>query len=152
MTKVYVATSWKNDYQPAIVKSITSWGYDVYDFRHPVEGNDGFHWSNIDIEYRSWDVAEYRKALEHPLAIEGFMFDMEALDDADIVVLVTPSGRSAHVEAAYHKGKGKPVILCIAEYDEPDLMYKMFNFITCTEKELEQALKLSSMLVPLNLT
>ena len=55
---------------------------------------------------------------------------MDALNTADVLVLVLPSGRSAHVEAGYHAGHGKPVVVFIPEErSEPELMYKMFTAI-----------------------
>ena len=61
---------------------------------------------------------------------------MDALKWSDVVVLLLPSGRSAHSEAAWHCGQGKPVIVHSPEPCEPELMYKMYNAITEDEDEL----------------
>ena len=67
----------------------------------------------------------------HPRIAEGFRSDMCALKWADTVVLVMPSGRSAHIEAGYAVGAGKEVyVLLNAEGHEPDLMYLMCTAMT----------------------
>jgi nucleoside 2-deoxyribosyltransferase len=49
---------------------------------------------------------------------------MDALEDCDACVLVMPCGRSAHLEAGFAIGAGKPTAILISE-GEPELMYKM---------------------------
>lgn len=44
---IYVASSWRCEWQPAVVAALREAGYEVYDFRNP-PGNTGFHWSSID--------------------------------------------------------------------------------------------------------
>ena len=60
---------------------------------------------------------------------------------ADTCVLLLPSGRSAHLEAGYMKGRGKRLIIHIPEYDGPDLMYLLADNITVTIFELLEVLK-----------
>jgi hypothetical protein len=137
---IYVASSWRNSYQPAMVKFLRSAGHDVYDFRNPCDGNTGFSWSEIDPEWQGWDISAFRQALQSPIAEEGYRCDIEALEKADVVVLLLPSGRSAHIEAAYHRGRGGVVIVHSPERCEPELMYKMFNAFTIDETELVELL------------
>lgn len=47
MKKIYVASSWRNDFQPTVVKYLREAGYDVYDFKNP-PNRSGFAWSSID--------------------------------------------------------------------------------------------------------
>ena len=136
---IYVASSWRNQYQPDIVKLLRSVGHSVYDFRNP-PGKAGFGWEELDPDWQEWNVAKYRHALRHPIAEDGFKSDMGALAQAEIIVLLLPSGRSAHVEAAWACGRGKPVIVHIPEPCEPELMYKLFNAITCDDVELLELL------------
>ncbi len=138
--KIYVASSWRNEYQQRIVARLRADGHDVYDFKNPVEGNTGFDWSEIDDNWNGWTPTEFRFGLTHARAKEGFNYDMAALNAAEVVVLLLPSGRSAHVEAAYHFGRCGPVIVHMPEHCEPELMYKMFNALTVNESELIAAL------------
>ncbi len=54
---------------------------------------------------------------------------MEALVTADCVVLVLPSGRSAHLEAGYAAGQAKPVVVVCEKGTkiEPELMYLLLD-------------------------
>jgi len=124
--KLYVSSSWRNNYQPAVVQILREHDHEVYDFRHPTEGNHGFHWSSIDPNWKSWTPKQYLKALLHPLASEGFSLDYGAMQNAEGCVLVMPCGRSAHLEAGYFVGAGKPLWILV-DTGEPELMYKMAN-------------------------
>ncbi len=140
MSNIYVASSWRNSYQQRIVTRLRAEGHSVYDFRNPTKGNSGFHWSEINPLWKHWSPRQFATALATPIARDGFAMDMDALIQADVVVLLLPSGRSAHVEAAYHRGLGRPVIVHMPEPCEPELMYKMFQVMTSDEQELVEAL------------
>lgn len=147
--KIYVATSWRNDHQPAIVELLRNTGFEVYDFRHPGDPRkdapgrhspDGFSWTEIDPYWESWSTEEYVKILKHPLAVGGFHSDMSALEECDVCLLVLPSGRSAHLEAGWAKGAGKKLLILV-DIDEPELMYKMADFITDSTNEAIKTLR-----------
>ena len=40
-----------------------------------------------------------------------------------------PCGRSAHTEAGWMAGAGKKVIASIPEKENPELMYKIFDYV-----------------------
>ena len=125
--KVYVASSWRNRHQQHVVGHLRDHGYSVYDFRNPEDGDRGFHWSEIDPDWQRWNTESYRASLDHELARDGFQTDMEALEDADAVVLVLPCGRSSHLELGWAIGNGKHGLILIpnSQQVEPELMYKM---------------------------
>ncbi len=133
---VYVASSWRNTYYPGVVEALLAGGIDVYDFRHPAPGNDGFRWSEIDPSWDRWTVEQYAEALKSPIAVDGFSLDKTALMGASALVLVLPCGRSAHVEAGFAAGRfvgrGGRVFVYIPEDEkfEPELMYSLFDGIT----------------------
>ena len=128
---IYVASSWRNTQQPAVVAALRRFGY-VYDFRHPTETNDGFSWAEIDPAWKTWDEGDFIEALQHPRADEGFAYDMRALEKADICVLLLPSGKSAHLEAGYVAGHNSGAVIIVLEAGakpEPELMYKMGHIV-----------------------
>lgn len=134
--RIYVASSWRNQMQPQIVDKLRAIGHEVYDFRHPSLNIHGFQWSDIDPEWQRWTVGFYRDALEHPIAERGFNNDFEAMKWADAFVLVMPSGRSAHLEAGWAMGNGKPTCILIPERCEPELMYKLADRIALNVNEV----------------
>ena len=48
MAKIYVASSWRNEYQQTVVEFLRQQGHEVSDFKNPPHGNGGFAWSDID--------------------------------------------------------------------------------------------------------
>lgn len=134
--KIYVASSWRNQYQNLIVELLRSERHEVYDFKNPGEGKRWFSWSEIDEDWKHWSNPEYREALKHPIAQAGFDSDYNAMCEADACVLVLPCGKSAHTEAGVMAGTGKPVIVFMPEEQEPELMYKCFTAICTHAKEL----------------
>lgn len=133
--KLYVASSWRNKYQPRVVELAKGLGIDVYDFRNP-PGRTGFAWSDIDPKWQEWTTEGYIKALGHPLAIAGFASDMEALRLADATLLVGPCGRSAHLELGYAVGANQATAVYLPERQEPELMYLMTDTVLASEEEM----------------
>ena len=136
MARIYVASSWRNQYFPDVVKCLREAGHEVYDFRNPPHGGTGFHWTDIDPDAPNWTYAQYAEGLRHPLAERQFQADIDALTWADTCVLVLPCGRSAHTEAGWMAGADKRVIAYIPEMVEPELMYKLFAGVAGNLEEL----------------
>lgn len=123
--KVYVAGSWKKSIMhEEVVRELRKAGFEVYDYKHPTKDDNGFHWSDIDTNYKNWTPFEFKNNIKHPIAENGFAKDFGAMMNADACVLVLPSGRSSHLEAGWFIGEGKPVLILLAN-GEPELMYKM---------------------------
>lgn len=152
--KIYVATSWRNQFQPEVVQALRYHGFEVYDFRHPEPGNDGFHWSEIDEEWRNWTPGQYIAHLNHPLAEKGFKHDEDGLITSDAGVLVLPCNRSSHLEAGYFYGAKKPLVIYIPEGlgmkqegqgggndFTPELMYKVTKHIHTKLSDVIDVLK-----------
>lgn len=139
--KIYVASSWHNFFQPAIVHALRECGHEVYDFRHPVPDNTGFRWSDIDPNWQKWTAQQYRAALDHPIARDGYGHDITALRGCDAVVFVLPCGRSASWEFGYAMGQGKRGYVLQLEAQEPELMFREATILT-TMDELVDAFAL----------
>lgn len=127
--KIYVASSWRNQYQPCVVGLLRKQDHIVYDFRKPSAHLSGFSWSELDDNWQNWTTKQYIKALDHPAAERGFKNDFDAMKWADTCILVLPCGRSAHTEAGWMKGQGKKVYVVSPDKEEPELMYKIYDGI-----------------------
>lgn len=139
--KIYVASSWKNVYQPEVVNRLLAFGFDVYDFRNPMDINDfgkdnGFHWSEVDSNWKQWTYQEYSNALDRDFARSGFNKDFTAMQECNACVLVLPCGRSAHIEAGWCKGNGKQLCIYIPQEmtfkgeNDAELMYKLADYLS----------------------
>lgn len=134
--KIYVASSWCNPFQQQVIEVLRNLGHEVYDFRNPPHGNGGFSWFEISPEWEEWSTEMYKKALNHPIAVEGFNSDFDGMKWADICVMVLPCGRSANTEAGWMKGAGKKVFVFSPVGQEPELMYKIHDGILSTFEQL----------------
>lgn len=56
MSRIYVASSWRNKEQPHVVSTLRADGHEVYDFRAPFNGVPGFAWSEVDPEWQGWSA------------------------------------------------------------------------------------------------
>lgn len=139
--RIYVVSSWRNEYYPEVVARLREAGHEVYDFRNPPSGAPGFKWSSVSEDFMEWTPQQYREQLHHPLAERQFRNDIEAMNSCDACVLVLPCGRSAHTEAGWFAGQGKKVVAYIPTRQEPELMYKLFSAVTCSIDELIEALR-----------
>ena len=88
----------------------------------------GFHWSDIDPNWKNWTIEEYKRGLDHDLAQAGFINDLHAMRWADTFVLVLPCGRSAHLEMGWACGQGKETAILLDRI-EPELMVKLCDFV-----------------------
>lgn len=139
--KIYLASSWRNGEQPDLVTDLRAAGHEVYDFRNPRSGGpdrdapeEGFSWRQCDIDWysRTEDRREhYLKMLQTSTASRGFTADFNAMKWADVCVLALPCGRSAHLEAGWMIGSGRPTLVYLPESEdlrfEPELMYLLAN-------------------------
>lgn len=136
MSRIYVASSWRNSWQPPVVHALREAGHEVYDFRNPRPGDHGFAWSDIEPDWQEWDSHRFRAALDHPIAVAGFASDFDALKWCDTCILVLPCGRSAHLELGWAVGHGKRTAILLVGENEPELMYRMVDKLAVTLEEL----------------
>lgn len=134
--RIYLASSWRNPYQPSVLAQLRADGHEVYDFRNPGPSNKGFAWSEIDPNWQAWAAKDYVRLLNHPLAEKGFANDFNAMKWCDVIVLLLPCGRSAHLEAGWGCGAGKGVFVLTRDGEEPELMAKMATGIATDIDEL----------------
>lgn len=129
---VYVASSWRNPIQVAVVTALKVSGIECYDFRNPWGGDKGFHWSEVIPSYNhdKCSVDDYIAALDHPRAHEGFTNDAVAMRMCNTCVLVLPCGASAHLELGWFIGQERrTAILLDGPMVTPELMYKFVDYV-----------------------
>jgi len=69
--RVYVASSWRNEKQPAVVKALREAGHEVYDFRSPTPGNTGFSWRKVCAEKPPIPEGKRAAEIARAYGIEG---------------------------------------------------------------------------------
>ena len=141
MARIYLASSWRNESQPELVRRLRQEGHKVYDFRNPVHGLvGGFKWAELDPAWQSWSPEAFRLCLlNSPACAQGFMSDLRGIEWCDICVLVMPCGHSAHLELGYAAGRGKRTVILLSD-GKPELMYLFADLLVTDSTELLRAI------------
>lgn len=121
MAKVYVIGSLRNPLVPAFGEEVRALGYDVFDDWHSAG-------KLADDEWRRYEKERghtYAEALQGYAARHVFAFDKKHLEEAQIVILLLPAGKSGHLEFGWSLGQGKiGFILLDQDYERFDVMYQ----------------------------
>lgn len=132
---IYVATSWRNPHFDGVIDALGQWGIPHYNFR-----KSGFGWSQVRPNWRleNLNFRNYMEMLTDTRAVTAFDRDFEALTNCDGCILIMPCNRSAHLELGYVLGAGKPgaILMPYFPVKDPELMYRMANFVTTDIDEL----------------
>lgn len=123
--KLYVASSGRNQRYQRIVGLLRQSGYDVYDFKESKAEQQLLQRIPLT-EWRTPLLPRgHQSLIERPSARRAFWSDYASLAIADALICVLPCGRSAHLEAGWMAGFGKPVAFYLdpTEPQEPELMY-----------------------------
>lgn len=143
MARIYLASSWRNPYQPHVLNLLREWGHAVYDFRHDARKDidvlgpgeppaTAFSWSEMDPDWQNWEPGSYRHQLQSSSrASQGYIGDLRGMEWADTGVLCLPCGNSAHIEAGYMKGRGKRLIIY---WHNNEILTTSRNAVTGEEK------------------
>jgi len=110
--KIYIASSWKNqNFCKAVADALRTEGHEVDCFCDGSSGRYVFH--GTEFVKREEDMANYDaiEFISDARTIRAFEEDRRWLDWADACVLILPSGRSAHLESGYAKGRGKRLFI-----------------------------------------
>lgn len=147
--KLYLASSWKmRDRLLSLASLLRLEGHEVDLFCDDSTGRYTFHWSKF-VE-REEDLLQYdaKSFIGDERVIRAFIEDKRWIDWAEGVVLVLPSGRSAHLEAGYAVGSGKHLwIFGELPKGQFDVMYGFARGLFRTEdiKNLCMAIKRTEM-------
>lgn len=134
---VYLIGSLRNPRIPAIGRELRQAGCTVFD--------DWFAAGEFaDDRWQAYEQAKghtYAQALQGYAAQHVFEFDKLHLSQSDVVVLVTPSGKSGHLELGWALRDGKKgYVLLDAPVDRWDVMYAYTHGIFCTVTDLLRVL------------
>jgi hypothetical protein len=119
--RIYLIGSLRNPRIPQIGKELRDAGHVVFDdwFAAGERADD------------SWQAYEQAKGHTYAQALQGlaanhvFEFDRRHLEQAEVVILVTPAGKSGHLELGWSLGVGKKgYVLLDAPVERWDVMYR----------------------------
>lgn len=133
--RIYIATSWKlADEAIQMTKDLRAVGHEVDCFCDDSAGRFVFSFTEIE-NYENLNAIEF---LKYDKPQKAYMEDKKGLDWADTVILILPSGKSAHLEAGYARGQDKELYI-YGDFPkgEFDVMYGFANKMFKKEQRQE---------------
>lgn len=132
---IYLIGSLRNPKIPIIANRLRIEGFQVFD--------DWFAGGKIaDDEWKTYEELRgrsYIEALNGEAANHVYWFDKKHLDACNIAVLVTPAGKSAHLELGYMLGQGKKGLILL---DTSDIRWDvMLKFATGVFMDIDGLIK-----------
>ena len=150
MSRIYIASIWKNPCQQKLVEELRKRGHKVYDFKHPSGRNDTVVWESVSVTQNLRSAykenclkgVEFKRMLSDRQSIKRFEEHFAAMQDADTCVLLLPAGRSSHIEAGHMNGMGKRVfVMDTSKSVTPELMYLALDDYFFDFEDLYKALE-----------
>lgn len=136
--KIYLVGSLRNPNVPVVANALEQVGHTVF--------SDWFAAGPIADD--SWQTYErergrtYLQALKGVAADHVFQFDLKWLRWAEVGVLITPAGKSAHLELGWMIGAGKKGYVLLHEEPERwDVMYCFADAVVYSVPELLECLQ-----------
>lgn len=123
MQKIYIVSSWRNSDFDAFIKAVADIRDEKGEARYTV-----FNFKTQGMRCHKSDTPakeDFWKVLDDKKVRQIFRRDMGFLRDADIVILLLPAGKSAHLELGYACGRGKDTYVVLNGVFEPEFTYLM---------------------------
>lgn len=131
--KLYLIGSLRNANISRIANSLRAAGHEVYDDWWCVGPKADDYWKT----YSQARGHSLKEALTGWAATHTFNNDKQHLDECEAAVLVSPAGKSGHLELGYVIGLGKKgYILLDGEDDRWDVMMKFATGVCANMEEL----------------
>lgn len=122
--KFFIASPWKNKTQvERLTQELEQMGHSAYSFMN--SGANLLTGRPIEAEMKEFSEALMNWKIDDRIA-KIAQYEVQALRDADAIILLLPAGDSSHMEAGIGYGLGKRMIL-IGPVEKPEIIYLLFN-------------------------
>ncbi len=135
--KIYLIGSLRNPEVPKITKRLMDEGFNVFSEWYGAGERADDHFK----EYHSGLGRTYLEALETDAAKTIFNFDKKHIDESSTVVLISPAGKSGHLELGYALGSGRRGYYLLDDPERWDLMLQFCTGMFTNLEDLIERLK-----------
>lgn len=133
---IFLSGSMKNPNIPLVGNVLREAGHQVFDDWWSPGPDADDHWQ----EYERIRRRPYKEALKGPHPQSCYQTDYWHLTQwADVIVLVMPAGKSAHMELGFARGRGMPGYILLP--GAPERFEIMHNFATNVFESVDDLLK-----------
>ena len=119
MASIFLVGSLRNPQIRDVANTLRAKGHTVFDDWHA----GGPHADDIWREYEMQRGRTYLEALKGSFARNAHQYDKQHMMEADVIILVLPAGKSAHLELGYAVASGKKGYILLDSPDRWDMMY-----------------------------
>lgn len=134
---IYLIGSLRNPAVPELGRYLRDAGFDVFDDWYAAGEKADDAWK----AYEQSRGRDYITALHGYAANHVWGYDRDHLDRCDAAVLLTPAGKSGHLELGYQLGRGKPGFILLGdEAPRWDVMYRFATSVHTDRDELKRAM------------
>ena len=132
---VFLTTRWGNPQHAVVAGLLRAAGFAVYDHAEhgPTLDPD---WGRVE-----WSTEQFEAKLGEPAQLSSFARNFEAMESADVCVLLLPAGRSAHLEVGWFVGRGVPVVVMAGECPPHELAYSLVDCLVSSVDGIVPALQ-----------
>lgn len=135
---IYLIGSLRNPEVPRVAAQVRTAGFQVFDDWYAA----GEHADDAWRDYEKARGHALPEALRGEAARHVFAFDKHWLETCDAVVLMSPAGKSGHLELGWALGQGTPgYVLLDADPERYDVMYSFATGVASTVDELLRMLR-----------
>ena len=138
MPKIYLIGSLRNPAVPEIGNDLRTAGFDVFDDWYAAGPEADDCWR----EYETLRGHSFEQALEGYSAKHVYNFDLTHLHEADAGILLTPAGKSGHLELGFLAGRGKKTMVYFTDPnpDRWDVMYQFVDLVVFSKEKMLETL------------
>ncbi|OGM94598.1 hypothetical protein A2333_03180 [Candidatus Wolfebacteria bacterium RIFOXYB2_FULL_49_7] len=124
--KFFIASPWKNKTQvEQLTGELDKLGHSAYSYVE--SGANLLTGKPIEDEMKEFTKALVNWKIDDRIA-KIAESEVQAIKDADVVILLLPAGDSSHMEAGIGYGLGKRLVL-IGPVEKPEVIYLLFNHV-----------------------
>lgn len=124
--KFFIASPWKNKEQvEQLTSELEGMGHSAYSFME--SGSNLLTGKPIEAEMKEFSEALLNWKVDDRIA-KIAESEIQAIKDADVIILLLPAGDSSHMEAGIGYGMGKRIVL-IGPVEKPEIIYLLFNHV-----------------------
>lgn len=136
--KIYLIGSLRNPAVPEIGNEIRAAGFDVFDDWYAAGPEADDCWR----EYEILRGHTFEQALEGRSGKHVYNFDHQHLLSADAGILLTPAGKSGHLELGFLAGQGKKTMTYFTDPNPErwDVMYQFVDRVVFNKEKLMETL------------
>lgn len=120
----------------SLIHTLEFWGHKVYDYKNPGPKVKGMVWDDEDPLYHKWSNYQLRDAVYRAKVQKQVRYDLQAIEQCDTFLLVSPSEYCSHIGLGIAWQQGKDCVIYMPDKPVLTVLYGIVHAIACSQEEL----------------